>query len=147
MLVMKKFTFYIILIFVSCSEGTDESEVVVPNPDPDPEPTVEAFKKIVSDNYSSNSFKFGATLNNYQLNTNVEELFLKEFTYTTPENSFKQTIVHPEPGVWNWDRVDAFLDFAKSKNIEVRAHGPIGPQSSKWAKEVGRKLEGGKNEL
>ena len=66
MLVMKKFTFYIILIFVSCSGGTDESEVVVPNPDPDPEPTVEAFKKIVSDNYSSNSFKFGATLNYYQ---------------------------------------------------------------------------------
>ena len=39
---------------------------------------------------------------------NKTELFLKEFNYTTPENSFKQTIVHPEPGVWNWiQRVDS----------------------------------------
>ena len=75
------------------------------------------------------------------MNSNVEELFLKEFTYTTPENSFKQTIVHPEPGVWNWDRVDAFIDFANSKNIEIRAHGPIGPQSSTWAKEDSRTVE------
>ena len=71
---MKKITFYIILIFISCSSGSDEIEVVDPNPDPNTEPTVEAFKKIVSDNYNSNSFKFGATLNYYQLDSNVEEL-------------------------------------------------------------------------
>ena len=56
---MKFFYFYIILIFISCSSGSDESEIVVSDPDPDPEPTVEAFKKIVSDNSSSNTFKFG----------------------------------------------------------------------------------------
>ena len=139
---MKKFLFLVFLI-ISCSSGGNDPEIIVPDPDPDPdpEPTTETFKKIVTDNYDSNSFKFGATLNYHQLNSNVEELFLEEFNYTTPENSFKQSIVHPEPGVWNWDRVDAFIDFANSKNIEIRAHGPIGPQSSTWAKEDSRTVE------
>ena len=139
---MKKLLFLVFLI-ISCSSGVNDPEIIVPDPDPDPdpEPTTETFKKIVTDNYDSNSFKFGATLNYHQLNSNVEELFLEEFNYTTPENSFKQSIVHPEPGVWNWDRVDAFIDFANSKNIEIRAHGPIGPQSSTWAKEDSRTVE------
>ena len=112
---MKKLLFLAFLI-ISCSSGVNDPEIIVTDPDPDPEPTTETFKKIVTDNYDSNSFKFGATLNYHQLNSNVEELFLEEFNYTTPENSFKQSIVHPEPGVWNWDRVDAFIDFAKFIN-------------------------------
>ena len=135
---MNKTFLLIFLIFISCSSESTDSELVTPDPDPDPDPTTESFKKIVSDNYNSATFKFGATLNYFQLDSNVEELFLKEFNYTTPENSFKQTIVHPEPGVWNWDRVDAFLDFANANNIEMRVHGPIGPQSSTWAKEDNR---------
>tara|TARA_B100000989_G_C19518902_1_gene463100 strand:+ start:662 stop:2074 length:1413 start_codon:yes stop_codon:yes gene_type:complete len=92
------------------------------------------FKQLVNENYNNSSFVFGATLNYYQLNSNVEELFLREFDYTTPENSFKQSIVHPEPDEWNWGRVDAFLNFANNNNIKIRVHGPIGPQSSTWAK-------------
>ncbi len=107
---MKKF-FILLFIIISCSSDSSDAEIIVTDPDPDPDQTEESFKKIVSDNYNSD-FKFGATLNYFQLNSNVEELFLKEFNYTTPENSFKQTIVHPEPGVWNWSRVEAFLDFA-----------------------------------
>ena len=139
---MKNFLLLLFIIIVSCSSDGSDSDIVITDPDPDPDPdqTVESFKKIVSDNYNSD-FKFGATLNYFQLNSNVEELFLKEFNYTTPENSFKQTIVHPEPGVWNWSRVEAFLDFANSKNIEIRVHGPIGPQSSTWAKEDNRTPE------
>ena len=138
---MKKF-FILLFIIISCSSDSSDAEIIIndPDPDPDPDQTEESFKKIVSDNYNSD-FKFGATLNYFQLNSNVEELFLKEFNYTTPENSFKQTIVHPEPGVWNWGRVEAFLDFANSKNIEIRVHGPIGPQSSTWAKEDNRTPE------
>ena len=26
----------------------------------------------------------------------------REFGYVTPENDFKQSTVHPRPGVWNW---------------------------------------------
>ena len=136
---MKKIFIIITLFFLSCSSDSSRSEIIVE--DPDSVTTAESFKKIVSDNYNSNSFKFGATLNYYQLNSDVEELFLKEFNYTTPENSFKQTIVHPEPGEWNWERVDAFLDFANANNIEMRVHGPIGPQSSTWVKEDNRTKE------
>ena len=138
---MKKL-FILFFIIISCSSDSSDSEIIITDPDPDPDPdqTEESFKKIISDNYNSD-FKFGATLNYFQLNSNVEELFLKEFNYTTPENSFKQTIVHPEPGVWNWTRVEAFLDFANTKNIEIRVHGPIGPQSSTWAKEDNRTPE------
>ena len=56
-------------------------------------------------------------------------------------NSFKQSIVHPEPGVWKWDRVEAFLNFSNANNIKMRVHGPIGPQSSTWAKTDSRTPE------
>ena len=103
---MKKL-FVLLFIIISCSSDSSDAEIIINDPDPDPDQIVESFKKIVADNYNSD-FKFGATLNYFQLNSNVEELFLKEFNYTTPENSFKQTIVHPEPGVWNWIELKPF---------------------------------------
>ena len=123
--------------------GSDESTVIDKDPDPDPNSgkITDSFKKIMSDEYNTDTFKFGATLNFYQFNSNVEDLFLKEFDYVVAENSFKQTIVHPEPDQWNWERVDAFLDFANKNNVQMRVHGPIGPQSSTWAKTDSRTNE------
>ena len=86
-------------------------------------------------NYSPDSFFVGATLNHFQLNTEVEKIFIKEFKYLTPANSFKQTIIHPKPNVWRWGRCNDFLNFANENNLTLRVHGPISPQSSKWAKE------------
>ena len=56
---MKKLLLLAFLI-ISCSSGVNDPEIIVPDPDPDPdpEPTTETFKKIVTDNYDSNSFKF-----------------------------------------------------------------------------------------
>ena len=125
--------FIYLFLFISCSE---ESTIIEndPNLDPGSGKITDSFKKIMSDEYNTDNFKFGATLNFYQLNSTVDELFLKEFDYLVAENSFKQTIVHPEPNKWNWERVDAFLDFANTNNLQMRVHGPIGPQSSTWAK-------------
>ncbi len=128
----------LLAFFYSCSSGDVESGNIN---DEDKEEKVESFKKIVSDNYDVDKFKLGATLNFYQLNSNVQQLFLKEFNYTTAENSFKQTIVHPDPDTWNWERVDAFINFANTHNIEMRVHGPVGPQSSVWAKDDARTIE------
>ena len=128
----------LLAFFYSCSSGDVESGDIN---DEDKEEKVESFKKIVSDNYDVDKFKLGATLNFYQLNSNVQQLFLKEFNYTTSENSFKQTIVHPDPDTWNWERVDAFINFANAHNIEMRVHGPVGPQSSVWAKDDARTIE------
>ena len=40
-----------------------------------------------------------------------------------------------KPGVWQWDRIEEFLEFSKSYNLTLLVHGPISPQASKWAKE------------
>ena len=94
-----------------------------------------SIKSILSSKgYDLNNFYMGAALNSNQLGTSVETLFLNEFDYATTENSAKQSIYHPSPGTWNRTRVDAFLNFAKNNNITLRMHGPVGPQSSTWAK-------------
>ena len=73
--------------------------------------------------------------------TDIEELFLKEFNYLTPANSFKQTVIHPKPDVWRWERYDSFMNFTNKNNLMLRVHGPISPQASKWVKDDGRTKE------
>ena len=100
-----------------------------------------SIKDIVKANYNTDKVFIGATLNHVQLGTAVSDLFLKEFTYSTPENCAKQARIHPRPGVWDWQRLDEYLDFADQNNITLRIHGPVSPQVSKWAKEDHRTPE------
>ena len=86
-------------------------------------------------NTSRDKFSIGATLNHHELGGKKEELFLKDFKFLTPANAAKQQRVYPSPGVWQWDRIEEFLEFSKSHNLTLRVHGPISPQASKWAKE------------
>ena len=58
---------------------------------------------------------------------------------TVPENAVKQSVVHPDPDTWDWTKIDAILDMAKENDLSVRLHGPISPQSSRWAKHDDRK--------
>jgi GH35 family endo-1,4-beta-xylanase len=100
------------------------------------------IKNLLSDaGFDSNRVYVGATLNHSQLNTKVSELFLQEFTYSTPENCAKQARIHPKPGVWDWRLIDDYLDFANKNNITLRIHGPISPQASHWAKTDSRTKE------
>ncbi len=92
-----------------------------------------SIKELLAKQYDPTRVYVGATLNHRQLGTFVEDLFLEQFTYTTPENCAKQSRVHPEPGVWDWTQIDAYLKFAKKNDIVVRVHGPVSPQASKWA--------------
>ena len=100
-----------------------------------------SIKDIVKANYNTDRVFIGATLNHIQLGTAVSDLFLKEFNYSTPENCAKQARIHPRPGVWDWHRLDEYLDFADHNNITLRIHGPVSPQVSKWAKEDHRTPE------
>ena len=86
-------------------------------------------------NTSTDKLCIGATLNHHDLGGKKEELFLKDFKFLTPANAAKQQRVNPRPGVWQWDRIEEFLEFSKSHNLTLRVHGPISPQASKWAKE------------
>lgn len=101
----------------------------------------ESIKSLVEKHYDTDRVYIGATLNHRQLGTDVEKLFLEQFTYTTPENCAKQSRVHPEPGVWDWTQIDEYLAFAKKNNITVRVHGPVSPQASRWATSDNRKPE------
>jgi len=96
---------------------------------------------LASNGYDSKRVYVGATLNHKQLNTEVSDLFLDEFTYSTPENCAKQPRIHPQPGVWDWRLVDDYVDFADKHNITLRIHGPISPQASHWAKADNRTKE------
>ncbi|WP_282136375.1 endo-1,4-beta-xylanase [Seonamhaeicola maritimus] len=87
-------------------------------------------KPIIKDG----EFLVGATLNYHELDTKKEELYLKDFKYLTPANAAKQSAIHPKPNVWNWDKINDFIDFANKNNLVVRLHGPISPQASRWAK-------------
>ena len=132
--------FIFILLVSSCSE---EEEITYGVSEPEINPNTGSSDNYVKDilkekNYDINKFFVGAALNTNQLNTYVENIFLKEFNYSTVENSAKQTIVHPEPGVWKWDRLDSYLGFIERNDITSRIHGPVGPQSSKWAKNDSR---------
>lgn len=99
------------------------------------------IKDVLNARFDPSIVFVGATLNYRQLNTPVSDLFLQEFTYTTPENCAKQARVHPKPGVWQWDQIDEYVAFAQKNNIAVRLHGPISPQASKWAKADNRTAE------
>jgi arylsulfatase A-like enzyme/GH35 family endo-1,4-beta-xylanase len=96
---------------------------------------------LANKGYDPKQVYVGATLNHRQLNTKVSGLFLKEFTYSTPENCAKQARIHPKPGVWDWNLINDYLDFADKNNITLRIHGPISPQASHWAKTDSRTKE------
>ena len=118
------------VVIYSCSE-IEELDIPSDIDNSSESNDIKTVKNILSDGgYDLRRFYVGTALNTNQINTNIEKLFLDEFNYSTPENSAKQSIVHPEPGIWNWDRIETFLDFAENYKIHVRIHGPIGHQSS-----------------
>jgi len=96
--------------------------------------TAKPIKEIVKDEFPSNNVIIGATIGRNQFNTEVEKLFLKDFNYATSRNFAKQTIVHPEPAVWNWKFIEDFIAFGNKNNVDLRLHSPISPQASRWAK-------------
>lgn len=99
--------------------------------------TAPAIKKIIADGYEDKLY-IGATIGYRQLNTAVEDILTREFNYTVAENAGKQARVHPYPGKWDWERIDAIVKMAQKNNLTVRLHGPISPQASRWAKEDAR---------
>jgi len=100
-----------------------------------------SIKGILKEKYASDEVFIGATLGFEQLRTKVKKLFLKDFTYATSRNFAKQTYIHPKPGEWRWDRIEDFIAFGEKNNIDLRLHGPISPQASKWAKTDSRTPE------
>ena len=106
-----------------------------------PIPTGRRLREIVADKYPNGNVFIGGTTQSTFWDTFSEEILNNEFSYITPANDFKQTQIHPEPGIYKWTISDTWVQKAKDNNQVIRMHSPISPQCSKWAKDDNRTAE------
>jgi arylsulfatase A-like enzyme/GH35 family endo-1,4-beta-xylanase len=92
-------------------------------------------RKLVAENFKEGTVFIGATIDWRSIGAPKSTLLAEQFSYTTPENAAKQHAVHPEPGIWDWAKIDKIINFSRKNNIAVRLHGPVSPQASSWAKD------------
>ncbi len=101
-----------------------------------------SIRELMDKYYDSDEFIVGASSKTEYLKPEAEkrlEQWLKEFSYNTPENDFKQSVVYATPNSkWNNDNYMSYIDIARKNGQVVRAHGPISPQCSRWIKEDSR---------
>lgn len=83
----------------------------------------------------------GGTIGTPMLGTSAETIINREFQFITPANAFKQTAVHPEPGKWNWNKADMWVDRCEERGEIMRLHACVSPQCSAWAEEDDRTPE------
>lgn len=108
---------------------------------PPEEPTGRRLREIVADNYPEGSLFIGAATGSDSFRlwpTNRSLLMDREYMYVTPNNDYKQSRIHPEPGVWDWSRADPWLQQVVENDQVLRMHCPVGPQCSVWAKDDAR---------
>lgn len=106
-----------------------------------PTPEGRRIREIVSDKYPEGNVHVGGTTGWRKRPLGSGVIVDREFSYVTPENDFKQSTIHPEPGVWNWEYADAWTKRCAKQKQVIRIHGPISPQCSKWAKDDTRTHE------
>ena len=68
-------------------------------------------------------FTIGVAVNQRNV-TNSEQMDLikKEFNSITAENDMKPGEIHPQEGVWNWEKADKIANFCRENGIRLRGH-------------------------
>ena len=97
-----------------------------------PVPDGKRLRQIVEEQYPDGKVFIGGTTGWSKLKRGSGVILDREFSYVTPENDFKQRVIHPKPGKWNWSAADAWIKRSKDNNQVIRIHGPISPQCSPW---------------
>jgi len=129
----------------SNNSGSDPNEPIEVDPDDLNLPFRDIVKKYY--NRGSTNFYFGCTPHNYiaiaDYPKSIEITGIqREFSYITPDNTYKQTLLHPSPGVYasavNLEKAKNWGKFARDNGMVIRAHGPASPQCSEWASTTGR---------
>lgn len=95
-----------------------------------------SIRQLTDKYYPNGEFNFGASSMQQYFKKPDEKAarYFNEFSYNTPENSFKQSGVYPEPNAkWNADEYRYFIEKAREHKQLIRCHGPISPQCSRWA--------------
>ena len=90
------------------------------------------IREIVEKTYDADRVFIGATTGHRKLHTKDAGLLSSEFAYITPDNDFKQTVIHPDPQTWDWAISDDWVKIAEQNGQLIRLHGPISPQCSDW---------------
>ena len=104
-----------------------------------------SIREIMERHYGHDVFVFGASARvGYfnKTNSSIVKRWLEEFSYNTPENDFKQSETYPTPtSEWNPKGFLSQIEGARKYNQVIRAHGPISPQCSGWARTDSRTAE------
>lgn len=125
-----KLIFLTILILNLLSCNKDETIKVEYN-----EPTGRRLRDIMAEKFPENNIIIGTTAGVWVFSYDIDILINKEFNYITPENEFKQKIIHPNNNTWNFDGANTWIENAKRNEQIIRMHCPIGPQVSDWTKD------------
>lgn len=129
---------FILLLIYSCSASKDE---LPKDPQPDSKEKSEPIKELVKKAFPKGNVYIGAATHYRLFGTNPVEIFDQEFDYATPVNDFKQTAIHPEPGIYSFEKADAWVQHSRARQQVIRMHAPISPQCSKWVKTDSRTAE------
>jgi endo-1,4-beta-xylanase len=101
-----------------------------------------SIRQLIAKYYTS--FNVGASSSQEYMKTPDAraERFFNEFSYNTPENSFKISTIYNKDGKegdkYKPDEYRYFIEQARKYKQVIRAHGPISPQTNKWSKEDNR---------
>jgi GH35 family endo-1,4-beta-xylanase len=99
-----------------------------------PMPSGRRLREIVADKFPDGRVIIGGTTGSWSFGRPTGAVMDREFGYVTPENDFKQSVVHPDPDTWHWARADAWVQHIVDNGQVLRIHGPVSPQCSRWAK-------------
>lgn len=106
-----------------------------------PVPEGHRIREIVSAQFPEGNVYVGGTTGWKTRPKGSGVILDREFSYVTPENDFKQSTIHPEPGEWNWEPADNWVEQSAREKQLLRIHGPISPQCSSWIEEDDRTPE------
>ena len=68
-------------------------------------------------------FTIGVALNQRNVSNDGQmALIKKEFNSVTAENDWKPGEIHPQEGVWNFEKADRIADFCRQNGIKMRGH-------------------------
>lgn len=101
-------------------------------------PSGRRLRIIVGDKYPDGSIIIGGTTGSWAFGTNTGLILDREFSYVTPENDFKQAVIHSDSTTWNWTQSDEWVQHIIDNDQILRMHCPISPQCSEWAKNDNR---------
>jgi endo-1,4-beta-xylanase len=129
------FSIVFAISLASCKTGAPVRDVIQEIP------SGKRLREITLSSFPDNSFILGVTCGLWAFDYPAGAIVDREFGYLTPENDFKQNIIHPDNSTWHFENAEIWIEHARANGQILRMHCPIGPQISDWAEEDTRTAE------